>query len=106
MGVILYEVCDPEKEIECGAVIDGDFFPENPTTNDFVNRVPCLLGQGSRAHLPYNVKIKHLASLRRFQQYRKFWNDGYVCTNTQKWTFRRGSHSNLRDLFKATCGRN
>ena len=37
----------PKKEIECGAVIDGDFFPENPTTNDFVNRVPCLLGQGS-----------------------------------------------------------
>ena len=36
----------PKKEIECGAVIDGDFFPENPTTNDFVNRVPCLLGQG------------------------------------------------------------
>lgn len=35
------------QEIECGAVIDGDFFPENPTTNDFVNRVPCLLGFNS-----------------------------------------------------------
>ena len=32
------------KGIECMAIVDGDFFPEDPTKKDFVNRVPCLLG--------------------------------------------------------------
>lgn len=37
-----------KQSIECTAVIDGDFFPEDPTKKDFVNRVPCLLGQGQK----------------------------------------------------------
>ena len=28
--------------------MDGDFFPEDPTKTDFINRVPCLLGQDSK----------------------------------------------------------
>jgi len=36
-----------KQSIECIAVVDGDFFPEDPTKKDFVNRVPCLLGFNS-----------------------------------------------------------